>query len=290
MKELSKYFKLCDLGPTDFILGVQITRDRPNRRLCLSQRQYVVDTLALYNHADCKPVSTPMLPGLRLSTSMAPQSDEDKEYMRKVPYANAVGKLLYLATATRPDIAFAVSTLCRLISNPGPAHWKVVQHLFRYLQGTKDMKLTYSPSNSTELFTSYSDADHGGNPDNGKLTSAYVVCIGTGTVSWSSKLQTIVAQSTTEAEYVAAVDAGKEVVWMHNLLLEFGYKLPGPSVLHMDNQSAISVSKNPEHHGRMKQLDLCFFWLQDAVEQELITPRFIPTEEMPAYALTKPLP
>lgn len=100
--------------------------------------------------------------------------------MTKVPYGNAVGSILFLVTASRPDIAFAVSTLCRFIANPGPAHWRAVQHLFRYLQGTKDMKLVYSPTESSELFKMFCDADYGGNKDNGCSTSAYLVCMGTG--------------------------------------------------------------------------------------------------------------
>ena len=102
-------------------------------------------------------------------------------------------------------------------------------------------------------------------------------------------MQSLVAQSTTEAEYIAAVDAGREMVWMRHLLSEFGYSLPGPSVLHMDNQSAISVSKNPEHHGCMKHLDLQFYWLRDQVEAGILVPQFIGTNEMPADVLTKPL-
>lgn len=97
------------------------------------------------------------------------------------------------------------------------------------------------------------------------------------------------AQSTTEAEYIAAVDAGREAIWMRNLLQELGYTLAGPTVLHMDNQSAISVAKNPEHHGRMKHLDLRFFWLRDQVKAELLVPCFVGTENMPADILTKPL-
>ncbi len=107
---------------------------------------------------------------------------------------------------------------------------------------------------------------------------------------WSSKLQGIVALSTTEAEFIAAVEAGKEIAWMRNLLREFGYPISTPSTLHMDNQSAISVSKNPEHHGRMKHLDLRFYWLRDAVNDKMITPSFVPTTEQVADILTKPLP
>ena len=122
--------------------------------------------------------------------------------MRTVPYGNAVGALLYLATTTRPDISFTVSSLCRFIGNPGRKHWKAVQHLFRYLQGTKDLKLVYQGDryDPQAVFSAFSDADHAGNPDNGKSTSGYVLRIGGGAVSWSSKLQTLTAMSTTEAE------------------------------------------------------------------------------------------
>ena len=113
--------------------------------------------------------------------------------------------------------------------------------------------------------------------------------IGGGAVSWSCKLQTLTALSTTEAEYIAACEAGKEVLWMRNLLSKLGYAIRDASVLHMDNQSAISVSKNPEHHGRMKQLDLRFFWLRDEVAKGKIAPKFIGTKEMPADIFTKAL-
>jgi len=86
-----------------------------------------------------------------------------------------------------------------------------------------------------------------------------------GAIGWSSKLQGTVALSTTEAEYIATVQAGKEITWMHNILTEFGFALDIPTPLNIDNQSAISVSKNPEHNERMKHLDLRFYWLRDAV-------------------------
>lgn len=192
---------------------------------------------------------------------------------------------------TRPDIAYTVSVLSRFNSNPGPEHWKAVKHLFRYLKGTMDYSLTYSPSPSLspskERFEVYSDADHGGNPDTGKSTSAYVIKMGTGAVSWSSKLQSIVALSTTEAEYVSAVSAASEAIWMRQLLTELGYALPGPSTLHMDNQSAIQVAKNPEHHGRMKHLDLRYHWLRDEVEKGTLAIDYVPTDSMVADILTK---
>ena len=212
--------------------------------------------------------------------------------MRSTPYAHAVGSLMYLAISTRPDIAYVVGVLSRFSSNPGYAHWAAVKHLFRYLKGTLDYKLTYSPDpKSTSLFTTYSDADHAGCKDSGRSTGAYVVKMGTGAISWRSKLQIIVALSTTEAEYVAGCSAGTEICWLRNLFTELGFNFTSnSSPLYIDNQSAIAVARNPEHHGRMKHLDLRYYCLRDAVEGGVISVFYCPTDQMPADVLTKALP
>jgi hypothetical protein len=196
--ELGKHFKLRDLGTTSFLLGVEITRNRAKHTLHLSQRQYVLDLLDRFGFADFSPVSTPLNPGTRLSADQAPATADDKAFMRTVSYVSAFGALMYLAIATRPDITYSVGVLCRLMAKPGPAHWKAVQHLFRYLCGTCNCRSTYAPDiSSQELFSTYSDA-----------TSGFVVKIGTGAVSWMSRLQSIVTLSTTEAEFVSAVSVG----------------------------------------------------------------------------------
>ena len=288
--ELRKHFKLRDLGPTSWLLGVEIIRNRPKHSLSLSQHQYIQTLLERFGLSDCTPVSTPLDPGARLSTSMSPTTPEEIEEMHSVPYLQAVGSLMYLAIATCPDIAYAVGVLARFSKNPGLAHWKAVKHLFRYLKGTMDLKLTYAPDPScSELFTTFSDADHAGNPDNGRSTGGYVVKMGTGAISWSSRLQGIVALSTTEAEYVAATSAGQEILWLRSLFQEIGYPISSPSTLMLDSASALAVAKNPEHHGRMKHLDLRFYWLRDEVEKGVFSLKHISTVDMPADILTKAL-
>lgn len=290
-QHLSAHFKLRDLGPVKFFLGVKVERNRKKRTLQLSQQQYINDMLKRYDFDNCHPVSTPLNSSVSLTKEDGPKTAEELETMRHVPYIHAVGSLIYLALSTRPDIAHAVSVLARFNSNPGWKHWMAVKHLFRYLKGTIDYKLTYSPQESeTELFTTYSDADHGGNKDNGRSTSAFVVKMGGGAISWSSKQQTGVAKSTCEAEYISANTAGSEVVWLRNLFTELGYDLTKKtSTLFVDNQSAIQVAKNPEHHGRMKHLDLALYWLRDAVNKGIINIKYCPTASMPADLLTKSL-
>ena len=183
--------------------------------------------------------------------------------MHSIDYGGAIGLLQYLSCTTCLDIAFAVGQLASFTSDPGVAHWNAIKHLFCYIQGSIDFSITYSPDPSTsELFSTFSDVNHGSCKDSGWSTGAYVVKIGTGVVSWMLKHQPIVALLTTEAEYVTACKAGKEIVWMHKLMQELGFKAQGPSTLHMDNnQSAIQVAKHPEHHGRMKHLDFQWYWL-----------------------------
>lgn len=190
--------------------------------------------------------------------------------MTKVPYINAVGALMYLAVATRPDIAYTIAKLAQFDLEPGVAHWKAVKHLFRYLKGTMNLRLTYRPVEggaklSTEIFCAYSDADHAGCPDTRRSTTGYFLKMGTGAISWSSKKQSSVAWSSTEAEYIAASTAGQEIIWMRGLLKELRFKIDEPSLLIMDNQSAMAVVKNPEHHGRMKHVDIRYHWIRQEV-------------------------
>jgi hypothetical protein len=167
--ELGKHFKLRNHGATSFLLGVEITRNRAKRTLHLSQRQYILDLLNRFGFADSSPVLMPHDPGTRFSADQAPATADDEAFMHTVPYVSAVGALMYLAIATRPDIAYSVGILCCFMAKPGPARWKAVKHLFRYLRGTCGYWLTYAPDiSSQELFSTCSDADHGGNPDNGR--------------------------------------------------------------------------------------------------------------------------
>jgi transposase InsO family protein len=287
---LAKHFKLRDLGASKQLLGVEILRNRAKGELGLTQRGYARDILARFGLSDCRPVSTPLDPGTRLDASLAPSTPAEVAFMRTVDYVGAVGALMYLAIVTRPDIAYAVGVLCRFMANPGPEHWKAAKHLLRYVAGTIDFCLLYKlDPNVPNLFCTFSNADLAGNVDTGRSTTGYVVKMGTGAVSWLSKLQSIVALSTTEAEFVAAVSAGQESIWMSQFLAELGYDTSGAAPLLMDNQSAIQVARNPEHHGRMKHLDLRYFWLRDEVVKGHLAPRYIPTAEMAADILTKAL-
>ena len=144
--ELSSHFKLRDLGPTSFLLGIGIICNPEKHQISLSQCQYIFDALERFNMSDCNPIGTPMDPGAHLLSSMSPQSPEEQKVMDKISYLSAVGTLQYLATSTHPDISFTVGVLACFNSNSGIQHWNAVKHLFCYLKGTLDYKLVYGPT------------------------------------------------------------------------------------------------------------------------------------------------
>ena len=198
-EELKERYKMHDLGPIKCILGIEITRDCANQKMYLSQRKHVTDVLACFNMTDTCSVPTPLAKSVPLSKEDCPQSPEDLEYMKSVPYLSAVGSLMYLAVGTCPDIAFAVGALSRFNANPGRAHWKQVRHVFKYLAGTWDLSLCYGPGQDSTQLQIFSDADYVGDVDSACSTTGYTIFIGKSLVDWSSKWQPVVAKSTTES-------------------------------------------------------------------------------------------
>jgi hypothetical protein len=205
---------------------------------------------------------------------MCPKSPEDHAFMKDKPYMRAVGKLLWLALATRPDLAYTVGQLARFNSCPGPDHWVAVKRVLRYIAGTLDYKLVYGPSSHPINFLTYSDADYAGCPDTAKSTSGYVV---------------LMAHSSTKSEYVAAESASREMAFFHYVLEDLGYSVSLPLPLAMDNESAIAASKNPEHQGRMKHIDPIYHGFRECVQLQEVLPYYVPTLKMAADILTKPL-
>lgn len=158
--------------------------------------------------------------------------------MSTIPYSSAVGSLMYAMVCTRPDIAHSVGVVSRYLSNPGKVHWDAVKWIFRYLRGTSKLCLCYG--GGKPILEGYTDADMAGYLDSRKSTSGYVFTFSGGAFSWQSKLQKCVALSTTEAEYIAAVEASKEMLWLKRFLQELGLK-QGEYVVLCDSQSAMDL-------------------------------------------------
>jgi hypothetical protein len=127
-----------DLSVANFILGMEIKRDRAARKFWLNQTKYIETILKRFNTQDCKSVKVPILVGVRLTVEECPKTHEEIEDMARVPYASVVGSLMYAMVFTRPDIAHAVEVLSKYMSTPGKEHWIALKRVFRYLCDTKD--------------------------------------------------------------------------------------------------------------------------------------------------------
>ena len=143
--EISKVFKIHDLGPTSLILNIRIERDRAKRKITLDQTHYIDSIFADHmSHDHLNGCDIPLAG--QLSSKDCPSTPEEVAHMSKIPYREVVGKLLYLSIATRPDIALAVGILYRFNHNPGPKHWAAVKQTLRYIKATRALKLHYGPS------------------------------------------------------------------------------------------------------------------------------------------------
>ena len=141
--EMGTQFKITDLGPISWLLGMKVTRDRDHHTLSISQELFIKVILAKYNFIDVKPLLIPMDLHVQLSMSQSPKTTADIAFIKQVLYCSALRSLMYLAIGTQPDIAFAVSTLVQFTENPGPMHWEALKRVYHYLVGMKKWSLTY---------------------------------------------------------------------------------------------------------------------------------------------------
>ena len=250
-KQLSKQFAMKDLGVAKQIFGMRIIRDKANDTLKLSQLEYVKKVLRMFNMNEAKPVSTPLGSHFKLSKEQLLKTEEERDYTSKVPYASAISSLMYAMLCTRPDIAHVVGIVSRFMSRPGKQHWEAVKWILRYLRDSSDTCL-YFTSASLKLL-GYVNTDFGGDIDSGKSTIGFVFTLGGTAISCASNLQKIVTLSTTEVEYVVAIEAGNEMIWLHDFLDELGKKQK-MSILHSDSQSAIFLAKNSTFHSKSKHI------------------------------------
>ena len=199
-----------------------------------------------------------------------------------------IGSLMYLAVMTRPDISFAVLTLSQYLDTPWSTHLNAVQRIFRYLSGTKQLKLILG--GKVNNVVGFSDADWASHMHRHSI-SGFTFFVGQGVVSWSAKKQPIITLSSTESEYVALTHASKDIIWLHTLLKEisFLYPLSLPTTLHCDNQGAIELSKDSKFHARTKHIDVHFHFVRQTVAQGHVMIKYCPTEDMVANIFTKSL-
>ncbi|KAG8474438.1 hypothetical protein CXB51_034087 [Gossypium anomalum] len=285
--QLSEEFKMKDLGPAKKIIGMEILRDRKASKLYLSPKGYIEKVFCRFNMQSDKPINIPLTAHFRLSSTLSPQSDDEIEYMSRVPYSSAMGSLLYAMVCSRPDLSYAVNVVSRYMANPSKEHWKAVQWILRYLRDTTDVCLQFGRTRDGVI--RYVDTDFAGNLDRRKSLTSYVFTIGGCAISWKATLQTTVALSTTEAEYMAITEACKEAIWLNGLFSELNEDLQISTVF-CDSQSAIFLTKDQMFHERTKHIDVRYHFVRNIIACGDIVVSKISTHENPANMMTKSLP
>jgi hypothetical protein len=243
---LSQNFEMKDLGHLSYFLGLEITSSDDG--FYLTQAKYTSDLLSRAGLTDHKIVDTP----IELNARLTPSSRE----LLPDPtlYRQLVGSLVYL-TVTRPDISYAVHQVSQFMSAPRSTHYAAVLRILRYLKGTLFHGLHFSAQSPLTL-RAYSDADWAGDPTDRRSTTGYCFLLGSSLISWRSKKQSVVARSSTEAEYRALADTTSELLWLRWLLQDLGVSTSSATPIYCDNRSAIQIARNDVFHERTKHIEI----------------------------------
>ncbi|GJY14117.1 putative ribonuclease H-like domain-containing protein [Tanacetum coccineum] len=273
---MHKRFQMSSMGELTFFLGLQV-KQQPDG-IFISQDKYVADILKKFDFWSIRTATTP------IESNKPLVKDEDGEDVDVHVYRSMIGSLMYL-TASRPDIMFAVCACARFQVTPKASHLNAVKRIFRYLKHQPKLGLWYPRDSPFEL-EAFSDSDYGGASLDRKSTTGGCQFLGRRLISWQCKKQTIVANSTTKAEYVAAANCCGQVLWIQNQMMDYGFNFMNTRI-HIDNESTISVIKNPVAHSRTKHIEIRFHFIRDCYEKRLIEVVKIHTDSNVADLLTK---
>ncbi|GJW69581.1 retrotransposon protein, putative, ty1-copia subclass [Tanacetum coccineum] len=290
---LGKCFSMKDLGEAAYILGIKIYRDRSKRLIGLSQSAYIDKILKKFNMHNSKKGYLPMEVKHELSNEMCASTPEEVAYMKKVPYASAVGSIMYAVRCTRPDVAFAQNLVSRYQQNPGKLHWVAVKHILKYLRNTRDMFLVYGGKPDTELnVTGFCDASWQCDKDDTKSQTGYVFVVNGGAVDWKSKKQTTIAMSATQAEYMAASEAAMEAVWIRKFVGDLGVmpSIKEPINVYCDNSAAITFANDSGIMKGARHFLRRYHFVREQVESGEIKILKVHTDDNLADPFTKALP
>ena len=291
-KMFCKRFEMKDLGEAKVCLGLEINRNRREKKLVLTQESYMKKVVDRFGMTDSKPVPTPMEEPKSIEDRLEWESEEDQN-ATDIPYREAIGSLMYLmigSRGSRPDLAFAVGKLARFCESPKWKHWIAVKRVLRYVNGTSNMGLCYKGQTTDSVF-GYTDSDWAGDVSDRKSTSAYVFMVAGAAVSWCSRKQTITATSSCEAEYIAASMACKEAVWLKRLLSVIPIRTNSSDGMRLlaDSQSAMKLAQNESINRRNKHIDITYHYVREVTNNADVRLTYCPTEDMAADMLTKAL-
>lgn len=277
-----------DLGKSNLLLGIKILHDP--KAIILSQAHYVNSLLELYAMAGCRTVSTPLVPNSHLAAATI----EEKDCFNAlgVNFRSAVGALSYLSSATRPNIAFAVSNLLQFLEAPGVTHWEAFTHVLRYLAGSESLSLVYDRGVSAPL-KGCTDADWGNCLQTRRSITGFLTMFNNHLISWQTKKQPVALLSSCKAEYRTLTNFSCKLLWARQFVNEVHLaSIASPTVVHEDNQGCIAVANFEANTNsrRMKHVEIQLHFIQEVINDGKIILKYTPTHEMLADFLTKSVP
>ncbi|SOV08162.1 uncharacterized protein UDID_17307 [Ustilago sp. UG-2017a] len=280
-KQIGQRWKMEDSGEVSHFLGIKISRNRVMRTMTIGQSGYIDQVLAKHLDKHTKPTMVPMqsIPEGTLVASAAQQKE----------YPVIVGKLLWVANSTRPDLSLTVGVLARHMHEPSQEHYQAAQRVLRYLESTKEVGLVYRANESQEPLVAHSDANWASDATiQRRSTSGSVVLVYGNPVAWKSATQKCVSLSAVEAEFIAATEATREVLFLKQLLHSIGIATGTPTV-YSDNTGCIQVSKDPAQHWKLKHIDTKYHFVRNNVQEGRVQIKYVDTTRNLADVLTKPI-
>ncbi|KAL0641881.1 hypothetical protein Bca4012_102535 [Brassica carinata] len=278
---IKSMFEIKDLGEMKYFLGIEICRSKEG--LFMSQRKYTLDLLKGAGAYGGKTARMPMEDGYKVPREG--EIEDSKPYQDPKLYRKLVGKLIYL-TITRPDICFAVNQVSQHMQVPKEHHWRMVERILMYLNGSPDQGVWMGCNGSTEV-VGYCDADWAGDRADRRSTTGYCTFIGGNLVTWKSKKQKVVSCSSCEAEYRAMLKLTNELVWIKGILKHLEIDQATPMTMHCDNQAAIHIASNSVFHERTKHIEVDCHKVRQMIILGVILPCYTRSEDQLADVFTK---
>jgi len=279
IKQLKAEFKMTVIYKPKTFVGLELSREE--NIIKLKQEEYTKKILKQYGMDKAKSVKIGKIPILKNENRNTPKKEDYK-------YREIIGSLLYLSIKTRPDISFSVGFSSKYIENYSQENINDVKHILKYLNGSINQGIYYKSNAKTNGLQAYCDADFAGDQETRRSTTGYIIYYGGEAVSWCSRRQPIIALSSTEAEYIAAAECCKELLYLKTLLEE----LQSEDIqieLNIDNQSTIALIINGVVNRRSKHIDVKYRFVHDMIKNNIIKIKYCLTKNQKADILTKPL-
>jgi hypothetical protein len=282
--ELKSQWEISDLGPIKHALGIAVSRDPPSHLIHLSQTALIDRVVEQFGQKDTHPADTPMVQGFRVK-----RPDKAIHHSNKsIPYRELIGSLMYIANATRPDKSFAVGRLASVMDCYTTDHWKAAVRVLRYLKGMCTLSLRLGGPTALSL-VGFSDLDYANCTETSKSIGGNCFSMGSGSVSWSSRKQRTVADSSCYAEYIALSEAAKEAIFLRMVLEGTKFLEQSASPIFCDNDAAIKLAEDQVWHSKCKHIRVKYHFVRDQVLLNEIKVNRVCTNDNLADIFTKAL-